>query len=402
MAESWQTIEQAAVSLRLSVRTVNRHIAAGKLESRLNDGRREVLVDTSSVPGAAGGSPSGASPFADGPTASAVSGIPSDFADHTSVSTSAMSQFSQQQQQPQSTALTLDQETVLALADNAAEKAEMAVTAYQALARVADTQAQQVRRNARLAWAAVAGMAVAGAGAIGVMTHRVTRLSAERDGLIEKVAERAQAADKLSAERETLRAELESKQQALRAELEAQQAALRAEAAAAREQAARSEGKLAAIEEQEQARQTRAAVMAVAPVLRDDSIFSRLTLNPTGTPFDAATDTSGATGNPLEFQSSDPSDAATDIARAASADRVAPSDDLPARASSDVSEAVAGVPSLATSQPTIALERADAAKPKSARAPTTRPATPRRRVRQPAPRSEPASDTSPAPTTDDR
>lgn len=402
MAESWQTIEQAAVSLRLSVRTVTRHVAAGKLQSRLNDGRREVLVDTSTASSAAGGSSTAASPFADGPTAFAASGIPSDLADNTSVPTSAVSQFSQQQQQPQSTALTLDQETVLALADNAAEKAEMAVTAYQALARVADTQAQQVRRNARLAWAAVATMAVAGAGAIGVMTHRVTRLSAERDGLIEKVAERAQAADKLSAERETLRAQLESKQQALRAELEAQQAALRAEAAAAREQAARSEGKLAALEEQEQARQTRAAVVAAAPALPDDSIFSRLRLNPTGTPFDVATDTSRATGNPLEFQSSNPSDAATDIARGSSADRLAPSDDLPARAASDVSEAVAGVPSLATSQPTIALERADAAKPKSARATTTRPAAPRRRVRQPAPRSEPASDTSSASTTDDR
>src|SRR3954468_8490704 len=45
MADTWQTIEQAAVSLRLSVRTVNRHIVAGKLQSRLTpEGRREVLV----------------------------------------------------------------------------------------------------------------------------------------------------------------------------------------------------------------------------------------------------------------------------------------------------------------------------------------------------------------------
>src|SRR5918911_636726 len=45
MADTWLTIEQAAVALGLSVRTVNRHIAAGKIQSRLNDGRREVLVD---------------------------------------------------------------------------------------------------------------------------------------------------------------------------------------------------------------------------------------------------------------------------------------------------------------------------------------------------------------------
>ena len=41
----WMNIEQAAVTLGLSVRTVNRHINAGKLQSRLAEGRREVLMD---------------------------------------------------------------------------------------------------------------------------------------------------------------------------------------------------------------------------------------------------------------------------------------------------------------------------------------------------------------------
>jgi hypothetical protein len=332
--------------------------------------------------------------------------MPPDFADNTSVATSASANFGQQHQQPSSTALTLDQETVLALADNAAEKAEMAVTAYQALARVADTQAQHVRRNARVAWAAVAAMAVVGAGAIGVMTHRVTRLSAERDGLIEKVAERAQAADKLSAERETLRAELETKQDALRAEADAQQVALRAEAAAAREQAARSEGKLAAFEEQEQARQTRQAVMAVAPVLPDeDSIFSRLTLSPTGMRFDAESDTSAgmakSSDSPAKASSDTGSDGTSDVARSTTVGDVEPSDDSSAQAASDTSEVVDGVPSLATSQPTVELQRADTPKLKSAPA-TTRPLTLRRKVRAPAQRSGTASDTTSASTTDDR
>ena len=44
MADTWLTIEQAAVTLGLSVRTINRHINAGKLQSRLHEGRREVLV----------------------------------------------------------------------------------------------------------------------------------------------------------------------------------------------------------------------------------------------------------------------------------------------------------------------------------------------------------------------
>src|SRR3954469_15833651 len=80
MADTWLTIEQAAVALGLSVRTVNRHIVAGKIPSRLQDGRREVLVQTpsdktnpmSATDRGFDDSPSGAvlSPFAsDGPSA---------------------------------------------------------------------------------------------------------------------------------------------------------------------------------------------------------------------------------------------------------------------------------------------------------------------------------------------
>src|SRR5690349_6911848 len=76
MADTWLTIEQAAVALGLSVRTVNRHIVAGKIQSRLSDGRREVLVDMPDDPsagasddpsdeiGAAINAASSASPFA--------------------------------------------------------------------------------------------------------------------------------------------------------------------------------------------------------------------------------------------------------------------------------------------------------------------------------------------------
>src|SRR3954453_8738295 len=44
MADTWLTIEQAAVTLNLSVRTINRHINAGKLQSRLHEGRGAVPV----------------------------------------------------------------------------------------------------------------------------------------------------------------------------------------------------------------------------------------------------------------------------------------------------------------------------------------------------------------------
>ena len=44
MAYIWQTVEQAAVTLDISTRTIARRIAKGELESRLNSGRREVYI----------------------------------------------------------------------------------------------------------------------------------------------------------------------------------------------------------------------------------------------------------------------------------------------------------------------------------------------------------------------
>jgi hypothetical protein len=267
MADSWQTIEQAAVSLRLSVRTVNRHIAAGKLQSRLtSEGRREVFVSLPDVP--AGETEAGDSaPFATAgaafipgaesststapPTAAPI-GAPQEFSTH-SPSGSAYTPIP---------GVSVDPETVLALADNAAEKAEMAVAAYQALARVADQQATQVRRNARFAWTAVAVMAAGITGAVGYTSYkwtrmtdeadtRLTRATADVDHLKQQVDTSAKAIDQLKTERDTIRTELTAKQDALRTELDT-----------ARNERATAEGRLAAYREQEDARQAREATLA--------------------------------------------------------------------------------------------------------------------------------------------
>jgi hypothetical protein len=216
MSGSWQTIEQAAVTLKLSVRTINRHISAGKLESRLNEGRREVLVnalDASHLPN------------------------PESFNDPAPVGASQSN---------------IDAETVLALADNAAEKAEMAVTAYQTLARVADGQVRQARRGARVAWAAVVLMAAGVTVAVGWTTHRLTRANAEIDRLQREVQTATDTRSELVAKADTLVAEKFSSEQTLHTEL-----------TSAREQAARAEGQLAAYREQETLRQTRVASIEV-------------------------------------------------------------------------------------------------------------------------------------------
>lgn len=203
MADTWLTIEQAAVALGLSVRTVNRHIVAGKLSSRLQEGRREVLVpsaeDATATPSATG--PSDAcTPFAAvNPSATGVSDV--------------------------GPLPTIAPETVLALADNAAEKAELAISAYQQLARATDVQFQHVRRSARLAWTSVAIMAAGVSVAVGWTAHHLTKAQVESQVLVRQVQQTSAATDKTSAERDSLRAEL----------------------SAAREQAARAEGKISAL-----------------------------------------------------------------------------------------------------------------------------------------------------------
>ena len=229
MADTWLTIEQAAVALGLSVRTVNRHIVAGKLQSRLQDGRREVLVQATPDKVAAASamgrtidedSPFGAvlSPFAaDAPsvTGPAIAGratvtIPPPQPPHNPPS---------ERPSDAPPASAIDAETVLALADNANEKAELAVSAYQALARATDVQFQHVRRSARLAWASVAVMAVGVSVAVGWTTHHLTRSKVQTEFLRQQIQTESAAADTLSAEREGLRAELSAaKEAAARAE----------------------------------------------------------------------------------------------------------------------------------------------------------------------------------------
>jgi excisionase family DNA binding protein len=291
MPEAWLSIEQAAVALGLSVRTVNRHIQANKLPSRLTDGRREVLVNVrrSALTGefmippapatSAGGAPFADSPLSGAATAQAGSAAPAvapsapsvtfqeepttppgpmpyvtangDGASRTGYQETsgngarlgAPSAPSATSAAPSSPTPTYDSETVLALADSAAEKAELAVNAYQALARAAVTQYEATRRAARVAWTLVGIMAVGVVVAVGWTANRLTRVQIESQQMQQKVSEAANLADSASAERDRLRDKLtEAREQAARAEgqltalTDAQRAQLAAQQARDRQQ----------------------------------------------------------------------------------------------------------------------------------------------------------------------
>ena len=250
MADTWLTIEQAAVALGLSVRTVNRHIVANKIQSRLNEGRREVLVSMPDEPADGSDVPtdvsSAASPFA--AQRLTIDSQGADYARQASDYARQASDHVRQVSEGAVEAPVIDTSTVLALADNAAEKAELAISAYQALARATDMQFRSVRRSARVAWAAVAVMAAGVSVAVGWTTHHLTKAQVEGRHLQEQVRTTFDMAERASAERESLRAEL----------------------SAARELAARVEGKASVLTEA-QARQADSAP-TTSPIGQSDTV----------------------------------------------------------------------------------------------------------------------------------
>lgn len=230
MPEVWQTIEQAAVTLGLSVRTVNRHITGGKLPSRLYEGRREVLVAlqepvrktevsaAASNPVAPGrGGNAHAPPFDDvtheATYPSESGGSPSRRPSDSDPSPPKVPSDSRESSRQTVTAQVatdkpLDVQTMLALADSVDDKATLAIAAYQTLARSSETQVQSLRRVAFGAWAVVGLMAIGIILAVGWVTHRWTTAEVQAANLGEKVSEQTNEIGRLAADRDKTRAEL--------------------------------------------------------------------------------------------------------------------------------------------------------------------------------------------------
>jgi hypothetical protein len=239
MADTWLTIEQAAVTLGLSVRTVNRHINAGKIQSRLQDGRREVLVripddaadaeadeetaTTAARSGASASRSAGAGAQQTGRFDETTDA--SDYRDGNGYGQSSRHGASAvPHERDAGPAGGYDtsghqMETMLALADNAADKAEMAVMAYQTLARTAEHQTQSLRRYATAAWCVVAGLIVVTIVAVGWTTHHLTRANVENSSFKREAELATLAAQRAAVERDKVREELsDAKQQAARIE----------------------------------------------------------------------------------------------------------------------------------------------------------------------------------------
>lgn len=203
MNETWQTIEQAAVTLGVSVRTINRHITGGKYPSRLVDGRREVLITlpepTVPVPdeeppepkrrpverengAAANGSPVGAAhQAAPQPAAATATATPS----YDNVSGQS--------------------EMMLAISDNWRDQNELVASAYQTLARNAEQFARSRQRSARVAWSIVGVVTVAVVAAVGWTVYSITDQRARLELYQQRMADAQTAVDRANAEADKYR-----------------------------------------------------------------------------------------------------------------------------------------------------------------------------------------------------
>ena len=228
MADTWLTIEQAAVKLGLSVRTVNRHINSGKLQSRLFEGRREVFVTLPDDPsdsepnvqgnvprgtnvtgpsgnGSSDGDGGGATSSATSRPAEVSEGRPRPTATHVTGEASAAGRSASASASGSTGANGIDSDTMLALSDNWADGTNLMVNAYQTLAKSAEAQAEANHRSAIVAWSAVAVMVVAIVIAVGWTTFHLTKASVENRVLNEQAAQLKAEADKQRAEAEALR-----------------------------------------------------------------------------------------------------------------------------------------------------------------------------------------------------
>src|SRR5437763_15854822 len=147
MASAWQTLEEAALTLGISSRTLHRRLARGEFETRLENGRREVLVvvDEGQVERFA------TPPAADTPK---ESDIPvTDVTDVADVSDTTQAPGGELSDEIQT--------TMLALHEDRIRRTDLAIMAYQQSVTVTAADARRAHRNSRFALGVAGGTVAA-------------------------------------------------------------------------------------------------------------------------------------------------------------------------------------------------------------------------------------------------
>jgi hypothetical protein len=189
MAYAWQSVEEAAVTLGISTRTLHRRISKGEVETRLENGRREVLV---CLPDEEIQFEEDAAEMTDTVT------IPT-------TSTSAAMAM-EMDTSDRGTAIVLAEKEIQ-LANEKVRRTELALAAFQHTSTLLQKEATRTRISARCAWAAVAVLSVGVYVAVGWTASQVTKYRTDNANLNQQLKSVSEVADKTAAERERYREE---------------------------------------------------------------------------------------------------------------------------------------------------------------------------------------------------
>lgn len=232
MAYAWQSVEEAALTLGVSTRTLHRRISKGEVETRLENGRREVLVclpdpepeaeatpepapvsetlmgSPPQDPAVAGGTGFGAG-MGLGAGLPIVGGSPG-FAEPPAYSDSRAIVLARQE---------------IALANEKVRRTELALAAFQHTSQLLERETTRSRISARVAWGAMAVLSIGVYVAVGWTASRLTRANADREHISEQLNVAAAEVDRLR--ERTAKAEQEAARKA--GELQATKALLAAQ-----------------------------------------------------------------------------------------------------------------------------------------------------------------------------
>ncbi len=192
MATAWQTLEEAALTLGISSRTLHRRIAKGEFQTRLENGRREVLVSIAEpqIDGAQLGVGRGAANVSDA-AADAVDVIGAGSG-------------------REGGELSADvQSTMLMLHEDRIRRTDLALMAYQQSVNVSAINARQARISSRVAWGTAGALAAMLFVCVTWATHRVTKAQADMENLNGQVKQLSTAADMRQQEADRLRLDVE-------------------------------------------------------------------------------------------------------------------------------------------------------------------------------------------------
>src|SRR5437867_3437784 len=146
MASAWQTLEEAALTLGISSRTLHRRLARGEFDTRLENGRREVLVVVNEEAVGFATPQAGDTPGEpEMPVADVI-----DMADMSDTSDAPAGELSDE-----------IQTTMLALHEDRIRRTDLAIMAYQQSVTVTAADARRPHRKARLACSVAEGTALA-------------------------------------------------------------------------------------------------------------------------------------------------------------------------------------------------------------------------------------------------